>query len=159
MNKNYFERMRADFLAQYGNSLCEESLDEVAGAQDLKTFIILLHRYMHYLCYKQMTVPTVEWVRKWFADYKVELNENGIFLDQIAAIENPTTDSVILFGASNINVILAKSQTIEFTLEDNSQLNIVAYYSAYCNVRLKGAESKATVIQKSPQSKIKIRKI
>lgn len=159
MSTNYYERMRADFLEHFGNSLCEESRDEVSVAKDLPTFIALLHRYMHYLCYKHLEVPTVEWAREWFADYKQELNENGVFLDQILALEEPTTDSVILLGATNINVIMTKSRTVEFTLENESTLNIVAYYSARCNVQLKGAASKANIVHKSPYANIKIRKI
>ncbi len=159
MSTNDYKQMRADFLEQFGSSLCQESRDEVADAPTLKAFIALLHRYMHFLCFKGLKVPTTEWVRKWFRNELAELNKNGVFLDQILALEDPATDSVILLGTTNINVILTKSRTVEFTLEDSSQLHIVAYYSACCNVRLKSADSNANIIHKTNNAKVKIRRV
>ncbi len=157
MNNAYFQRLKSNFLDTYAADLCEESIEDIQRATDVAAFIAVLHKYLHFLNFK--SVPTADWAREWFSDYIDEANANGVYLDQIVALNNPDNDSIVLLGHCNVNVILAQPKTTYFTLQDDSRLSIVAYYSTCCKVRLKGTESKATVLHKSPYANIKIRKI
>jgi len=159
MSEDYFNMMRADFLEQFGRGLCDESVERVKNAKGLGEFIALIHNYAHYLCYRRMTVPTVEWVRKWLSDYKDEVNAHGVYIDQIKAIKDPQTDGIVLYGLCNVTAVLNGTRIWEFMLEDSSCLQIVANDAVSCTARLKSPKCDAIVVYQSNYSRIKIRKV
>ena len=158
MSEDYFNIMRADFLEQFGSGLCEESIEQVKNAKYLGEFIALIHHYAHFLCRQRMTVPTVEWVRKWLSDYKEEANAHGVYIDQIKAIKDPQTDGVVLFGICNVTAVLTDTRVFEFVLEDSSCLQLIANEATSCTVRLKSSKTNVKVVYQSNYSRIKIRK-
>lgn len=155
MTTEYLEAMKADLLETYKDDLCEESIESIQNAHTLQEFIGVLHRYAAFLKYK--AIPKIEWVRKWFADYKEEAQACGAYIDAIASVTNPTTP-IIAFGQSYITFIATKSEVYTITLQDTSECSIVAYYASFIKVRQKD-ESKVKVLHKGKLSNVKIRKV
>ena len=156
MSNNYFEQLKQSFLVTYAADLCEESLADIANAKTVAAFIAVLHKYLHFLNYK--AVPTAEWAREWFGRYLDEANANGVYLDQIIALDD-THPSVVLLGRCVVNAVLVKSKTTCFTLQDESSLSLVTYGTANATVRLKSPQCTCEKIHCSPYSRIKIRRV
>lgn len=157
MNTAYFQRMKQDFLDTYRKDLCEDSLDDIHNANDVDTFIAILHKYLHFLKYK--FIPTIDWARKWFLDYTEEINAHGVYLDQIVTITDHPSESVVLLGKCRANVFCTEPKTTYFTLQDESKISVFAYNYACCVVRLTAPTTDAMVMQQSPYAHIKIRRL
>lgn len=155
MTREYLEAMKADLLETYKSDLCEESVADIQNAQTLQKFIGILHKYAAFLTYK--SIPRIDWVRKWFADYKQEAEQYGCYIDKIATITNPTTP-IIAYGRSYLSFIATKPHIYTITLQDESECTIVAYYVSIVNVRQKD-NSRAIVVHRDSQARIKIRKV
>ena len=147
--------MKADLLETYKSDLCEDSIEAVQNAQTLQDFINVLHTYSAFLKYK--SIPKIDWVRKWFADYKDEAEALGCYIDRVVSVTNPTTP-VIAYGRSNISLIVTKAGLYNITLQDDSYCSIVAYYASMIRVRQKD-NSQAHIIHQDNRAIIKIRKV
>lgn len=155
MKSEYLAAMKADLLETYKSDLCEDSIEAVQNAQTLQDFINVLHTYSAFLKYK--SIPKIDWVRKWFADYKDEAEALGCYIDRVVSVTNPTTP-VIAYGRSNISLIVTKAGLYNITLQDDSYCSIVAYYASMIRVRQKD-NSQAHIIHQDNRSIIKIRKV
>ena len=155
MKSEYLAAMKADLLETYKSDLCEDSIEAVQNAQTLQDFINVLHTYSAFLKYK--SIPKIDAVRKWFADYKDEAEALGCYIDRVVSVTNPTTP-VIAYGRSNISLIVTKAGLYNITLQDDSYCSIVAYYASMIRVRQKD-NSQAHIIHQDNRSIIKIRKV
>ena len=155
MTTEYLEQMKADLLSTYQTDLCEESVDDIRNADTLKAFIGILHKYAAFLTYKD--IPKIDWVRKWFTDYKQEAEQYGCYIDKIAAVTNPSTP-IIGFGRSYLNFTATKPNAYTITLQDESECYITAFYASCISVRQKD-NSIVKIIHRDNNSKIKIRTV
>lgn len=155
MTTEYLQQMKADLLSTYRDELCEASIADINRAATLQEFIDVLHTYSAFLAYK--SIPKIDWVRKWFADYKDEAEALGCYIDRVVSVTNPTTP-VIAYGRSNISLIVTKAGLYNITLQDDSYCSIVAYYASMIRVRQKD-NSQAHIIHQDNRSVIKIRKV
>jgi len=157
MTNEYFQQMKVSFLEAHSPYICEESREQIEKAQTLEQFIGILHRYVHFKFFDQ--VPSLEWAQEWFGNYLPEANACGVYLNQIATVDNPKRDSFILLGKCHLNAILVRSQLFFFTLRDESELSLITYGSANATIRLKGDKAGCRTIHKSLYSRIKLHKI
>lgn len=155
MKSEYLAAMKADLLETYKSDLCEDSIEAVQNAQTLQDFINVLHTYSAFLKYK--SIPKIDWIRKWFTDYRNEAEQYGCYIDRIVSITNPT-QPIVAFGTSNISLIVTKAGLYNITLQDDSYCSIVAYYASMIRVRQKD-NSQAHIIHQDNRSIIKIRKV
>lgn len=155
MTTEYLQLMKADLLSTYQDELCEESITDINRATTLQEFIDVLHTYSAFLAYK--SIPKIDWVRKWFSDYKDEAEVCGCYIDAIRAITNPTKP-IVAYGHSNLSVVVTKTGLYNITLQDDSYCSLVAYYTTMIRVRQKD-NSQVNIIHKDNRSIIKIRKV
>ena len=155
MTTDYFNRLKADLLTTYAADLCEESLADIQAATNVQEFIAVLNKYTAFLKYK--CIPTIDWVRKWFGDYKRDAEECGCYLDCVRVVTNPTTP-ITLYGKSSVTLIVTEPHVYQITTQDESRLNIDANGVAAVNVRQKH-QSEVTVLNQAKTSIIKIRKV
>lgn len=155
MTNEYLLAMKADLLSTYQADLCEDSIEDINRATTLQEFIGVLHTYSAFLMYK--SIPKIDWVRKWFSDYKDEAEACGCYIDRIVTITNPAMP-IVAYGRSNISLIVTKAGLYNITLQDDSYCSIVSYYASMIRVRQKD-NSRAHIIHKDNRSIIKIRKV
>lgn len=155
MTTEYLQQMKADLLSTYQDELCEESIADINRAATLQEFIAVLHAYSAFLAYK--SIPKIDWVRKWFADYRDEAEACGCYIDRVGSVTNPATP-IVAYGRSNISLIVTKAGVYNITLHDDTYCSIVAYYTSMVRVRQKD-NSQVHVLHKSNSSIIKIRKV
>ena len=155
MTNEYFEALKADILKTYADDLCEESVADIQAATSLAEFINVLNKYTAFLNYKN--IPKIDWVRKWFGDYKYEAEKNGCYIDSTCTVVNPTTP-ITLYGTSDITLIVDLPHIYQVTTQDESMLTVSAFGVSVVNVRQKD-DSDVLVASKDESSKIKIRKV
>ena len=155
ITQEYLEAMKADLLTTYAEDLCAESHIDIANANNVAAFISVLDKYTAFLKYK--SIPTVEWARKWFDNYKKEAEECGCYLDVVRTITNPSTP-ITLFGTAQVVLVVNEPHIFRVTTQDDSQLRISAYGTCAVNVRQKD-NSKVNILHKDNSSIVKIRKV
>ncbi|MCM1576969.1 MAG: hypothetical protein NC035_08330 [Bacteroides sp.] len=156
MTSYQFELCKKDFLATYGDMLCEESYSLIDKAGTPSDFINLLHTFAVYLRYK--VIPSAEWSRKWFIKELPLINSCGVYLDQIAAVKDPDSSSLVLIGNCSLNVMYTRPIKNNITLQDESNVKLIMYGAACCTVREKGT-GKTTIINCNKPAQVKIHKI
>ncbi len=155
MTQEQFTACKSNFLATYGEILCEDSLSAIEKANTPQAFIMLLHEFATFLRYK--VLPSAEWARKWFGSDVETLNECGVYLDQTLALEDPQCQSLVLLGTSDVMVTLNKG-VHNITLQDESNVRLIVFGVARCTVREKGKGHATEVYCENPKD-IKIHKI
>ena len=149
-----FEELKADFLACYGKTICKEARGEVERSADLKQAFEVLHKNLVYLTDRH--IPEVVWLRKWFADDKRSLNECGMYLDQLTILHNPQHKSVILYGNSEVTIVLDDTEFYHITTQDNAVARVIAREWSICHLHSKG-ESKVELLYKGENAKVKMK--
>lgn len=150
----YLEKMKADLLNTYKEELCEDSVEAIKNAETLPQFIGLLHKFSAYFNYKEL--PKIEWVRKWFntPELKQIANENGVYVDDIVSIVNPSTP-IVLMGDSKAMLVCTTQHFYQVITQDKSELSISTLGSCIVRVRKKN-NSKVSTLHKHNFSRIKI---
>ncbi len=155
MTQERYETIKADFVNQYRNLLCEESMVDIRAAHDWHSFVSVLRKYMAFNTYRPF--PDVEWVRKWFAEDKEPLHDESIYLDEMV-VETAEPDSRILcYGACTGTVIYKCPGKHHVLLQDQSKLDILAFGNAVVFVKLKG-EASAFVLSRNKSAIVKTRR-
>ena len=155
MTEEKFISMKEDFLHEYQEFLCEESLVDIDAAHTVSDFIDILKKYMTFVTCKPF--PTSEWVRKWFITEIDEINKCGVFLDQQCQLYNPI-DHVICFGRCAIEAHFSMPDIWNFMLYGYSSLMVFTHCTCQVNVRTKD-NSIALAGLKHKGSIIKVRKV
>lgn len=155
MTKEYFEALKADMLTTYAADLCEESVADIKAANNIMAFIAILNKYTAFLKYK--CIPDIDWVRKWFGDYKSVAEECGCYIDCVRVVTNPTIP-LTLYGKARVTLVVNEPHIYKVTTQDDSRLQIDASGVAAVNVRQK-QQSEVAINNQSKTSIIKIRKV
>lgn len=155
MTQEYFEALKADMLTTYAADLCEESIADIKAANNVMAFIAILNKYTAFLNYK--CIPGIDWVRKWFGDYKSIAEECGCYIDCVRVVTNPAIP-LTLYGKASVTLIVSEPHIFKVTTQDESRLQIDASGVAAVNVRQK-QQSEVTILNQPKTSIIKIRKV
>ena len=155
MTQEYFEALKADMLTTYAVDLCEESVADIKAANNVMAFIAILNKYTAFLNYK--CIPEIDWVRKWFGNYKRDAEDCGCYIDCVRFVTNPALP-ITLYGTANVTLIVSEPHIYQVTTQDESHLQINAVGEAVVNVRQK-QQSEVKVLDQSKTSIIKIRKV
>lgn len=157
MTQEYFERMKADLLAVYKDTLCEESIEDIQKASDVKSFIALLAMYSAFLNYK--SIPKADWVKRWFntTELKELAKNNGVYFEGVHAVTNPTLPIVVM-GDAQIVFTCNIPRLYTISLQEESKCDITTFYASVVRVRQKD-DSQCNIKHKDNLSKIKIRKV
>jgi len=155
ITKKYLEACKKDFMHEYKDLLCEESIDDIQAASNIEQFIAVLKKYMVFVGMKPY--PTTEWVRHWFKSEIETINHHGVYLDQAVCLTNPQ-EKMIFFGNCGATITFAQPKRWDIMLYGHSMLNIVARGVCEVVVRQKD-QSYAQVAFKDDASRVKIHKI
>lgn len=132
MTNEYFNAMKADLLATHKDLICEDGVVEIEQATDLEQFINVLHKYIAVASFSNF--PSIDWVRKWFNDYRGDANLYGCYLDQIRSLNDVPQKNIILFGDCRITFICTKPKNYTILARDNSQISTIL--NGVCGVLL-----------------------
>lgn len=155
MKPRDYNRLRKDFIACYEREACPESIEAVRQAQDVDIFLDLLHQYAHYLWSNGLSVPTTEWVRRWFSEQVPLLNHHYIILDQHTSVRDPV-DSVIVMGDSVLRASLIKPGRYVFHIMDTAHLTLSVYNTAVVHVYKHSASCDHFVVYRQQTATIKV---
>lgn len=154
MTHNRFITIKADFVCQYRQVLCEESIKDIDDANDWHSFVDILRKYMSFNTYRPF--PDVEWVRKWFSDDTKSLHDEGIYLDEVISVNAEINKPIICYGKCIGMAIFKEPAKYYVMLQDDSKLNVVAYGQSVVFVKTKG-EAKVFVMHRDKTSIVKKR--
>lgn len=146
------QKIKDELMQTYQAELCEESVIDIRNAQNAKELVSLLHKYAIFINYQAF--PVEHLLRKWFEGEKDMLNSNGIYLDQITTISDPEQQSIFCAGKCDILFIVQEPHIYKITLQDESNLSIIAHRTAVVKVRNKG-KGTITTHYKAPNATIK----
>lgn len=131
---------------------CTESIDAVSSAQNIAELIGVLNKYRHNLMRRHF--PSTDWVRRFFADKKDDINSLGVYLDQ--SIDADCINAVIwVFGNCTGELRSSGVSFRHVIIDGDSNINIKAFEWAIIHVHNRGGM--ATVLAShDKQSKVKI---
>ena len=155
MIQDQLEEIKADLKKEFAEELCEESLAYIDKANTPRELASVLWTYMVVLACKP--IPTVEWMRKWFANNKEELNEYGMYLDQGGVVNNPQSN-IVCFGLCNLSFNFSEPRVWNILSYGSSTLLLNTHTICNVNVRAKD-DTVAIVGSKHSGSIIKIRRV
>lgn len=150
-----FEEIKTDLKKEFAEELCEESLAYVEKASTPRELAGVLWTYMVVIACKP--IPTVEWMRKWFSNDKEELNEYGMYLDQVGVVDNPQSN-IVCFGLCNLTFNFSEPRVWNILSYGSSTLLLNTHTICNVNVRVKNGAA-AVVGSKFNGSIIKIRRV
>lgn len=159
-----FDKLKEDFLAAYGDTICEEARVEIEQSINIKEAFAVLHKYLVYLRDRQ--IPDVGWLRKWFSEDKKTLNECGMLLDQTTIVHNPAYHlqnrpnqrSIICYGDSSVTFVLDDTAFYHITTQDHAVARVIARGYSICHIIAKGRSS-GELLLKDETAKVKIKEV
>lgn len=137
------EEIKQDFLSEYSDVLCDESVEDINNTETLESFVGVLKKYMCFVYAKP--IPTSLWVRKWFANDKDEINKYGVYLDQSLSLTNPE-EKLVLFGSCGATMVFTEPKLWNIMLCETSMITIMA--DGVCDISIRKKDNSSVMVTK-----------